>query len=290
MIVALTACSKRSQAESEGKLKVLATTTIVADVVKQVAGDLIDLEILLPVGTDPHTFTPTPQDLAKVSQAELLFLNGVGLESFLQTYLDNIGEDVRVVVVSEGVNIITEPDNSEHDLGDPHTWTDPNNVKVWIVNITAALSELDPAHSESYNANASAYLPQLDELDAWIETQVVQIPPENRKIISDHKTLAYFAQRYGFTQIGTVIPGTSTLAEPSAQDVALLEDLIRSENVHAIFVDTAANPQLTERISKDSDIKIILIYSGSLTNTDGDAGTYLDYMRYNVSAIVDALK
>ena len=208
----------------------------------------------------------------------------------MQTYLDNIGDNVQVAEVSYGVIVIKEPDGSEHDAGDPHTWTDPENVKIWVENIANALSEVDPSHSESYRANAEAYQSKLDELDAWIESQVAQIPQEERKIVSDHETLAYFAQRYGFTQIGTVIPGTSTLSEPSAQEVAQLEDLIRTEDVQAIFVDTTANPQLTERISKDIDIKIVLIYSGSLTNTDGEAGSYLDYMRYNVLAIVEALK
>jgi ABC-type Zn uptake system ZnuABC Zn-binding protein ZnuA len=286
----LTACSKRTLSEADGKLKVLATTTIVADVVKQIGGDLIDLEVLLPVGVDPHTFSPTPQDLARISSADLVFINGAGLEEFMQKYLDNIREDVKIIAVSEGVSLIQVPGDPEHVAGDPHTWTDPSNVKVWVENISAALEEADPVNSESYRESARAYLARLDELDAWIEEQVSQIPQENRKMVTDHETLAYFAKRYGFTQIGTVIPGTSTLAEPSAQETAKLEDLIRQGNIPAIFVDTTANPQLTEQISSDLGIKVIPIYSGSLTGPEGEAGSYLDYMRYNVLAIIESLR
>ena len=290
MISSLAACSKSSQDTIDGKLKVLATTTIVADVVNQIGDDLIELDVLLPIGTDPHTFAPTPQDLAKVSQAELLFMNGVGLESFLKNYLENIGENVQMVEVSRGVKVLQTSKGDEHDTGDPHTWTDPGNVKVWVENISAALSELDPANADKYQANAKIYQSKLDELDAWIVAQVSQIPQEHRKLVSDHESLAYFAQRYGFIQIGTVIPGTSTLSEPSAQEVARLEDLVKAENVRAIFVDTTANPQLAERISNDTRAKIVLIYSGSLTEVDGEAGSYIDYMRYNVTAVVNALK
>ena len=290
LIVPLVACSNNIQQGSENKLRVLVTTTIVRDVVLQVSEDLVNLDVLLPVGTDPHTFTPTPQDLAKISRAEVLFMNGAGLETFLQAYLENIGEKVRVVELSAEVSLIQASEDSDHNSGDPHTWTDPMNVKIWVDQIAATLSELDPSHADIFQANAEAYQSQLDELNAWIETQVGQISPANRKLVSDHDSLAYFAQRYGFKLIGTVIPGTSTLAEPSAQEVARLEDLIRAENVRAIFVDTAANPVLSERISQDTGVKIIFIYSGSLTDAKGEAGTYLDYMRYNVSEIVSALK
>jgi manganese/iron transport system substrate-binding protein len=283
-------CGKQSQSQEGGKLKVLATTTLVADVVDQVGGDLIDLEILMPVGVDPHTFNPTPQDLTKLTQSKLVFLNGFGLEAFMEKYLDNLNGDVKLVEVSNGVKGIQVVDDPEHNEADPHTWTDPNNVKIWVENIVTALQEADPDNSQRYRDNADAYLTQLHELDAWIEAEVSQIAPEKRKIVSDHETLAYFAQRYGFKQIGTVIPGVSTLAEPSAQEIAQLEDLIQSENVPAIFVDTTVNPQLTERISKDVGVKVIPIYSGSLTGPTGEAGSYLEYMRYNVNAIVEALK
>lgn len=283
-------CDQGNEIASDGKLKVLATTTIVADVVHQVGGESINLEILLPVGVDPHTFSPTPQDLARISQAQIVFLNGAGLEESIQKYIDNIEGNVHVVEVSEGVTLIESPGSSEHDAGDPHTWTDPENVKVWVENISTALSELDPAHTTFYRENADTYLGKLDELDTWIASQVEQIPADKRKIVSDHETLAYFARRYGFNQVGTVIPGTSTLAEPSAQEMAQLEDLIRKENISTIFVDSTANPKLTERISQDLGIDIVPIYSGSLTDLEGEAGTYLNYMRYNVTAIVEALK
>lgn len=290
LIFSLSACSGQSQDSSSDKLKVVATTTIVADVVRQVGGEMIELDVLLPLGTDPHTFNPTPQDLAMISQADLLFINGLGLETFLETYLENAIEDVYVVEVSEGGKVLETSADHEHDGADPHTWTDPGNVQVWVENIKDALSELDPVNAESYHVNAESYQSRLAELDAWIVSMVAQIPPEKRKIVTDHEAFAYFAQRYGFAQIGTIIPGTSTLSEPSAEDMAALEDLIRTENVRAIFVDTAANPILAERISGDTGVKIELIYSASLTEIGGEAGSYIDYMRYNVTTFVEALK
>jgi ABC-type Zn uptake system ZnuABC Zn-binding protein ZnuA len=293
--LALSACSSQSNDSTDERLKVIATTTIVGDVVSKVAGDLIDLEVLLPVGTDPHTFVPTPQDLVKISQADILFINGVGLETFLESYLESAGNEVRVIEVSEGGKVIQssqahQDDNDVHEESDPHTWNDPENVKVWVDNIAVALIEIDPNNAKLYRENAEAYQRELDQLDTWIAGQVAEIPLEKRKIISDHDSLAYFAERYGFKRIGTVIPSVSTLAEPSAKEIAQLEDVIRQEDVDAIFADLATNPVLVERIAKDTGAKIVLIYSGSLTEPEGQAGNYIDYMRYNVSAIVEALK
>lgn len=290
LIFCLSACSNETRVESDGKINVLVTTSIVADVVSQVGEDYIQLDLLLPVGTDPHTFNPTPQDMAKITNADILFINGMGLETFLDTYLGSTIENVNIVEVSDGVKVLGGSGDDDHSGIDPHTWTDPSNVMVWVENIKDALSVIDPQNADNYDQNAASYQSKLEELDSWILTSVSQIPQENRKIVTDHESFAYFAQRFGFSQIGTVIPGTSTLAEPSAADMALLEDLIRAENVQAIFVDATVNPMLAGRISKDTGVDIKMIYSGSLTAAGGEASTYLDYMHYNVTTIVEALK
>lgn len=290
LIGGLSGCIDRAQGEEDGKIQVLATTSIVADVVRQVGGDVIELDVILPVGIDPHTFTLTPQDMTKISRANLLFMNGLGLETFLEPYLEDLGDSVIIVEVSEGGKMLEPSHGDEHGSVDPHIWTDPGNVMVWVDNISSALTELDPDHAKLYLENAQTYQLQLQELDAWILSQVALIPQEQRKIVADHEALAYFSHKYGFTQIGTVIPGTSTLSEPSAQDIAALEDLIRDEKINAIFVDTTANSMLSERISRDTDVEIVRIYIGSLTEPGGEAGSYLDYMHYNVTAIVEALK
>jgi len=295
----LTACGLDSEAftKSDG-LKVVATTTIVGDVVSQVGGDLVSLEVLLPVGTDPHSFDPTPKDVARVAEADVVFINGGGLEAFLDTLIESAGAEDLVVNVSEGIDFLETGDSHdegdsgqvEHGAVDPHTWTDPNNVMVWVKNIQGKLAELDPANAVTYEANAVNYLAELKSLDAWIREQVAQIPESNRKFLADHGLYGYYANTYGFEQIGTLLPGYSTLAEPSAQELAKTEDLIATSNVKAILMGNTANPSLAERVSADTGTQLVFVYTGSLSKSDGEAGSYIAYMQYNTTAIVSALK
>ncbi|MFN2176413.1 MAG: metal ABC transporter substrate-binding protein [Anaerolineales bacterium] len=269
-------------------LSVVATTNILGDVVSRVGGDNIHLSVLLPVGSDPHSFEPNPQDVAKLAGADLVFANGAGLEVFLDNLLESSGVGKRVVYVSEGIDLHSQGDDLQ-DV-DPHVWTDPNNVKIWVNNIERALSQADPANAGEYAANAHAYRAELDKLDAWIRTKVAAIPPENRLIVTDHTLLDYFVEQYGFKQVGAIVPGYSSLAEPTAQELARIEDAIAELGVKAVFVGKTVNPALAERLSQDTGVQLIFFYTGSLSDPDGDAGSYLDYMRYNTNAIVDALR
>jgi ABC-type Zn uptake system ZnuABC Zn-binding protein ZnuA len=274
------------------KLQVVATTSIVADVVKNVGGDLIDLTVLMPLGTDPHTFEPTPQDAAAVADAHVVFISGAGLEVFLEPLLESAGGgEAKVVPVSYGIELKSEGEH-EYENGefDPHTWFDPNNVMVWTHNIEHALIALDPGNAEVYAANAGAYGAKLQELDAWIREQVDQVPEANRELVTDHTAFTYFVHRYEFKQIGAAFPGYSTLAEPSAQDLAALEDAIREFGVKAVFVGLTVNPSLAQRLADDTGTRLVFLYTGSLSEPGGPAEDYISLMRYNVSAIVDALK
>ena len=279
-------------ASASSNVKVVATTTIVGDVVHNVAGDAIDLTVLLPIGADPHSFQPTPQDVAKVSEADVVFMNGAGLEEFMQTLIQNTNQKARLVSVSDGITLRDAPpgENLEHPGGDPHTWMDPTNVAVWVKNIQKTLSELDPANASTYQANGEKYQQSLTELDQWIRQQVDQIPEANRVLVTDHLSFGYYAARYGFKQVGAIIPGFSTLAEPSAQELASLEDSIRSLGVKAIFVGKTINPSLAERIAGDTHTKLVTIYDGSLSEPGGSAATYLDYMHFDTQAFLEALK
>ncbi len=301
VLTLLPACGQRVDlTENDGRLKVVATTTIVGDVVSQVAGELVELSVLLPAGTDPHSFDPTPQDVARVAEADLVFANGAGLEEFLENLIESAGVEDRVVHVSEGVDFLItddsglEVDSSEDDHPDqgldPHTWTDPNNVLVWVENIQRVLGEADPGNRESYAANAEEYGSQLEDLDKWIRERVSEVPGNNRKLVSDHAIFGYFADEYGFEQVGALIPGYSTLAEPSAQDIARIEDAIAELDVNAVFVGNTINPSLAARVAEDTGTQLVFVYTGSLSERGGEAGTYLDYMRFNISAFVDALR
>jgi ABC-type Zn uptake system ZnuABC Zn-binding protein ZnuA len=301
--VLLTACGQAVEAPpTASKLKVVATTSIVGDVVSQVGGDLIELSVLLPVGTDPHSFDPTPQDMSKVAEADLVFANGAGLEEFLEDLIASAGAEGKIVYLSEGIDYLMFEDGINHDEGqegehegdhdgvDPHTWTDPNNVIVWVGNIEHALSEVDPEHADAYGANVQAYRTELGDLDAWIREQVALIPEDRRKLVTDHTLFSYYAEEYGFEQVGALIPGYSTLAQPSAQELAEIEDAIGAYGVKAIFVGNTVNPALAERVAEDTGVLLVFLYTGSLSEAGGEAGTYLEYMQYNTQAIVEALK
>jgi len=273
------------------RLRVVATTNIVADVVQNVGDDRIDLTVLMPPGTDPHAFEPAPQDAAAVADAHVVFVNGAGLEAFLDKLLQSAGGDATVVPVSVGVELRQLEGGHGKQRGyDPHTWFDPNNVIVWTHNIERALSALDPANAGVYAANAEAYEERLRELDAWIREQVAQVPEANRKLVTDHAAFGYFARRYGFEQVGAVFPGYSTLAGPSAQELAELEDAIDELGVKAVFVGLTVNPDLAQRVADDTGTQLVFLYTGSLSEPGGPAGDYLSLMRYNVSAIVEALR
>jgi ABC-type Zn uptake system ZnuABC Zn-binding protein ZnuA len=280
-------------------LRVVATTNIVADVVRNVGGNHIDLATLIPVGTDPHTFEPIPQDIAAVADAHVVFANGAGLETFLDLLLESAGEDVPVVPLSHNIDLIQleqegEEEEAEHEHEhnevDPHIWFDPQNVMVWADSIAQALSDLDPGNAEAYAANAAAYTAELAALDGWIEEQIAQIPEPDRQLVTDHTAFSYFTQQYGFEQIGAVFPGYSTLSEPSAQQLAALEDAIREYEVPAVFVGITVNPDLAQRVADDTGTQLVFLYTGSLSDESGPANDYLSLMRYNVHAIVDALQ
>ena len=182
-------------------------------------------------------------------------------------------------------------DHAGHDHGefDPHVWFDPTLVAGWAVEIAEVLTELDPAHEAEYTAQASALIAELDELDAWIKAQVELLPHNRRIIVTDHDVMAYFAQRYGFELLDSVVPNVSTVAEPSARHLAQLSELIAKHEVPAIFVGTTVNPQVAEAIAGDLGIVVVPFFTGSLSEAGGPADTYERFMRTNVERIVEAL-
>lgn len=288
-------------------LQVLTTTSILGDVVGQVGGEAISLTTLIPAGVDPHAFQPTPQDARLLADADVIFINGFGLEEFMADLIEQAGGDAVVVSASLGITPLEAPAelgekeaehegegaqagvDRQHNAIDPHTWFDPNNVIHWTENIEAALAAADPQHAQEYAANADAYRAQLQGLDAEIRQAVERIPPEQRRLVTDHEELGYFADEYGLEIVGAVIPSASSMAEPSAQEMAALFDAIRTGGVRAIFVTSVANPALAQRLAEDAGVRLVTLYGHSLTDEQGPASSYLDLMRYNVRAIVEAL-
>jgi len=217
-----------------------------------------------------------------------LIINGAGYEHFLENVLENAGGERTVVEASAGLKTREEA-GGEHGV-DPHFWLDPNYVVTYVENIRDGLVTLDPEGADLYNANARAYIVQLRELDSWIREQVASIPAERRLLVTNHDSLGYFAERYEFTVIGTVVPGFSSDAAPSAQQMATLIDQIKASGAQAVFLDAAESTTLANQIASDAGVTVVTdLYFGSLTNGP-PAGTYIDMMKHNVMQIVEALK
>ncbi|MCS7259591.1 MAG: metal ABC transporter substrate-binding protein [Anaerolineae bacterium] len=311
-------------------LRVVAIEPFLADIAQNVAGERLKVASLIPLGVDPHSFEPTPNDLRTLAESDVVIVHGAGLEEFLQDLLASAGgsyylieatkgltprgwdvehqeemhpheaeeqeaelsaeEKVSEAVSEEGSEEVHSEIHHHHEV-DPHFWLDPNYVIRYVENIRDGLSQVDPAGATLYAQNADAYIAQLQELDRWIVAQVAQIPPEHRLLVTNHESFSYFADRYGFQVIGTILPGVSTGVSPSAQQLAQLIDLIRETGAPAIFLETGSNPQLAEQIAREAGVQVVSgLYTHSPSPPDGPAPTYLDMIRYNTTLIVEALR
>jgi len=280
-------------------LRVVATTSIIGDVVAQVGGDAIALTTLMGAGQNPHSYEPAAKDLTAVSRANVIFINGWDLEEALVYNLKAIGEKAYIVPVS--ANIEPMPYRSPaatigdgHGSPDPHVWFSIHNVEQWVENITATLSQLDPANAKTYEANAETYLAELAELDEYTRTQLAAIPPEKRILVTNHGAFGYFARDYGFEVLGTVIPGMSTLAEPSASDLANLIATMREHGVCTIFTETTVNDTLAQTVAAElsecADVQVLPLYTGAVGPPGSGADSYIGMFRANVDTIVTGLK
>lgn len=287
LVSLMTACAGTPASDSGSTAPaILTSTTILADITRSIAGDRFQVESLLPIGADPHSYQATPQDLAHISESKLIIVNGAGYEGFLQPLWENAGGEATRVDASAGI----VPREEAGHGPDPHMWLDPNLVLLYVENIREALTHFDPAGEAVYRSNADAYVAELKDLDAWILEQVDQIPAEQRLLVTNHEAFGYFAERYGFEIVGTVVESFSTDASPSAQQLAALIDQIQSSGAPAIFLDASDNDTLARQIADETGIKVVTDLHLE-TLTDGPpAPTYIDMMKHNVSGIVDALK
>lgn len=288
LFLVATACSPSGSSNLETDPVVLTSTTFLADITRNIARDRVEVDSLLPVGTDPHSYQPTPEDVAKIEESKLLIINGAEYEHFLESLLENAGGERETIEASSGLSVREEAE-SEHGV-DPHLWLDPNNVVIYVENIREALTHFDPDGAATYQTNADAYVNQLKELDTWIDEQVSQIPAEKRLLVTNHEALGYFSERYGFTIVGAVIPSVSSVASPSAGEMAELIDLVKSSAAPAIFLDEVENPALAQQIAAETGVTVVTdLHLESLT--DGPpAGTYIDMIKHNVMQLVEALK
>lgn len=298
----LAACGGGGDGGGDG-LRVVATTTQIGALAREVAGDRAQVVTLLQAGADAHDYEPSPQDSRRLKDAQLVLKNGIGLDDWLDGLIKNSGTKAKVVVVTDGIEPIDGGDHAHedekddhghdhsHDEGDPHVWHDPENVKVMVRNIAEALAEADSANAAEYRARAEAYAAKLDETDREIRALLDPIPAANRKIVTNHESLQYFARRYDLEVVGAIIPGTAKDAQPSAQDLARLTDLIRAEGVKAIFAEAEIDPKVAEQLAKDTGVKVVTgLYADSLGPAGSGADTVDGMLLHNARLIAEALR
>ncbi len=276
-----------------GRLRVVATTGIIGDVVGQVGGEAIDLTVLMQPGQDPHGYQPGAADLAAAADADLIFINGWNLEEGLVGDLEAIG-DAPLVPVSAGIRP-RAPGGDEHAAGvaDPHTWQDVANVRRWVENVRQALGAADPANAAAYDANAAAYDATLAALDAELRETLAIIPPERRVLVTNHDNLGYFAAAYGFEVAGAIVPAGSTLAEPTAGALAQLAAVMRAEGLCTIIVETTAADQLARALERElsgcDEVRLLTLYTDAPGPPGSGADSYVGMMRANAAALVEGL-
>ena len=275
-------CGEKDEGSPAGasEAAVLADTSFMADIARNVAGDRLAVTALLPVGADPHSFEPTPQDAKRVAECRAMVINSTGLIPLIDDLIEGAARsDLLVIEAAAGLP------GSEQD---PHLWLDPLSVVGYVDNIAAGFSVLDPGGADGYRARADSYAAELRGVDAWIVSQVATIPAERRLLVTNHENLNYFAQRYGFTVVGAVFPTVDGAGSPSAQQLTALIKAIEASGAPAVFLEAGANTDLARQVAGEAGVKLV---TDLLTHSlDKGAPTYLDMMRWNVDRIVEALR
>ena len=275
-------------AVAQEKLKVVATFSILADLVKNVGGERVAVAALVGPNSDAHVYQPTPGDAKMLADARVVVANGLGFEGWINRLVKASGTRAPMLVATRGIKPRKAADDHGHGDADPHAWQSVANAKLYVTNIRDALIAADPAGKGAYEANAAAYVAKLDALDAEVKAAIEKIPSDRRRIITTHDAFGYFAAAYGVTFIAP--QGVSTEAEVSAKDVARIITQIRKLKIPAVFLENVTDKRLLERIGAESGARIGgTLYSDALTDEKGEAPTYLDMMRHNVKQLASAL-
>jgi zinc/manganese transport system substrate-binding protein len=279
-----------AQSAVEKPLRAVASFSILGDLVRQVGGDQVTVDVLVGPGADAHVFQPTPAQARVVAQAQVIFSNGLGFEGWMSRLLKTAGYKGRQVVVSQGIAPLKESGHGGHSHGDvdPHAWQNPRHVMVYVDNIAKGLCETDAPRCDVYRRNAAAYTVQLQALDTEIASAWTVIPAAQRKVITSHDAFGYYANAYGVTFFAP--QGMSTDSEASAKGVGQLVRQIKKENIKALFVESISDPRLIEQIGRETGVRPKgRLYSDSLSEMSGQAGSYLNMMRFNTQSLVRAI-
>lgn len=294
LLVALLAALVTGCGGSGGRSEIVVTTNILGDVVRNVVGGAAPVQVLMKPNADPHSFGVSAQEAASMSAAGLIVYNGLGLEENVTRNVESAGAGgVPTIAVGDHIDPIRYTEGDSSGLPDPHFWTDPRRMIRAVDAIEkAVIRDVADVDAATVSRNADEYRRQLTELDAFMASSFASIPPDRRRLVTNHHVLGYLAQRFGFTVIGAVVPGGTTLAAPSPPDLQSLTDAIRSAGVPAIFVDSSQPDRLARVLARDSgvEVDIVSLYSESLGPTGTSGATYLDMMRANADSITTGLR
>jgi len=265
------------------RLNVVASFSILADFVRNVGGDRVNLTTLVGPDSDVHVYTPAPGDAKRIADAKLVIVNGLGLEGWLPRLVQSAGSKAQVVTASAGIAPL-----KLGSAADPHAWQSVPNAKVYVTDVTNALAAADPDDAEFFRAQAKAYLEKLETLDREVREAMAKIPAERRKVISTHDAFGYFAAEYGVQFVAPL--GVSTETEPSARDIATIIGQIKAQKIPAVFLENISDDRLIRRIAAETGAKVGgTLISDGLTGEKGLAPTYIDMVRHNIKALTSAL-
>lgn len=301
--VALPAASWAAEREP---LDVVASFSLLGDMVQQIGGDRVTVTTLVGPDGDAHVYQPSPADARAVADAKLLVVNGLGFEGWMERLVQASGYDGPVVVASKGVTVLkagesddhaAHEDHAAHDHStghhhhggiDPHAWQSLGNARIYVANILSGLQRVDPEGGSAYQARADRYLAEIDALETELRQKIAALPPSRRLAVTSHDAFGYFEAAYGITFLAPV--GVSTEAEPSAREVATLIRQIKTQGIPAIFIESISNPRLLDQVARETGARIGgTLYPGSLSGPDGPAPTYLDMMRHNIETLTKAM-
>jgi zinc/manganese transport system substrate-binding protein len=279
-------------AAAADKIKVVATFSVIGNMVTSVAGDMVDLATIVGPDGDCEEYEPTAADVPKMANARILFMNGLNDE--FEPWLPNLINQAKFtgtkVIVTRGIKAITAED--EHPMGgkpkatvlDQHAWMNPRNGIFYVKNITDWLARVDPANADAYHNQAASYSQQIRDLDNWAHAEMAAVPVAKRRVLASHDSLQYLATTFGITMIS--VNGWTNKSEPSAADLARLTDQIRRDHVKALFLDSITDPRAMERISKETGAVIGgTLYGDALSRPDGEAGTYVEMIRHDIATL-----
>ncbi|NJL77240.1 MAG: zinc ABC transporter solute-binding protein [Saprospiraceae bacterium] len=254
---------------------------------KVIAGDLVTVESIVPIGSDPHLHEPTPRDAKLIAEADLILVNGLTFEGWLNELIENAGTSAQIILITKGI----EPIKSlvYQNSTDPHAWMSASNGLIYIENIKNALVALLPQEQQVLEFNYQTYKKQLEDLDRYIEARIQEIPENQRVLITSHDAFQYYGRRYGL-RLESVL-GVSTEAEAQTSDIRRLNQVIQDASVPAVFIESTVNPKLLQQIAKDNQVVIGgSLFADSIGDAASNAPSYYDMLKYNTDTIVEALK